>query len=111
MGGRSLGSWWERGDLLRERKKEVAESIVWEWGWWRVEEKKGKEVVSLEEGVRGNDGLLGLVDGVVVVEALVEELVVDDVARRDIDGRCEDMVLSALKLTTLSWILGGFAGR
>lgn len=61
---------------------------------WREEEKKGKEVLSLEEdGERGDEVLPELVEGVVMVDVLLEVLVVDDVARSDMVGRCEDIFL------------------
>ena len=81
------------GDLVPERKREENESVVCERGWRWEEEKKGKEVDSLEEdGERGEEGLPGLVEGVVVVDVLVEGVVEEDVARTDIVGRCEDML-------------------
>ena len=68
--------------------------MVWERGWGKEEKKKGKEVLSLgEDGERGDEGLPGLVEGVVMVDVLLEGLVVDDVARNGMVGRCEDMVL------------------
>lgn len=104
------------GDLLRERKKEavveeVGVSIVWARvavGLW--EKKKGKEESLVD---CGESGLPGLVEGVVAEEVAVkvEGLVEEEVARRDMVGRCEDILMrlfNAVELELGGWKIEGY---